>query len=355
MRNNAVAPRHHRLNIHLFHKQASARHIAPAAIIPLLQLLLLIHLITPASAKSSAPENKTPEKKPRPVSIAVIDFSDSGSFAPGSGRAGADMLIGKLAEDPIFTISERSKIREILEEQNRSHPSDADGNSLRAGGIAGVQFIITGKVTEFGVSENSVLIPGQGNVTKYKARVSFDIKAVRVSDAKIIKTWSATGSDSSYNLGININGIPNFNFGDKSFEDSLLGKAARKAVDSAAKEISASFRTPELQAIVVQSKSAGLIADVDGNNVTTNLGRDSNISAGQLLAVYRTVKEIRDPATGELLKEKKKLIGHILILHVEDKYSEAAVMDTTPGESIAVNDAVAEEEPPARTEPETGK
>jgi curli biogenesis system outer membrane secretion channel CsgG len=307
--------------------------------------MILVVLIAAAQAAFGEGGTEKRDSATQPVAIAVFDFTDSGVSAPGAGRAVSEMLIGKLAADPVIRIFERGRLDEIMQEQKRANPSDMDGNSIRAGRPAGVQFLLLGKITEFGVGENSVWIPGQGTVTKYKARVTLDIRAVQVSNAQVVKTWNATGGETSFNLGVNVLGLPNFNFGGREFEDSLLGKATRKAVENAAAGILADFRSPGFQKLATTLRPAGLVADVDGSDIILNIGKTANAQVGQLMVVYRVTKEVRDPDTGELLTEKRKRIGELTIIHVEEKFSRAAVMKLEPTEEIRTGDIVIEEPP----------
>jgi len=189
------------------------------------------------------------EEKPRQVTLAVFNFEDSGQSA-GVGRAVADMLITKLGKSPLFRVYERGRLEEVMNEQQRGGGWKQGGDpKLTAAATLGVQFVLLGKVSEFGVSENSVLIPTQGTVTKYKARAALDVRLVQVSDARVLQTWTSTGAKSDYNLGVNILGIPNFSFSGKDFDNSLLGKATREAVDDIAVKIESTFRGEEMQAL----------------------------------------------------------------------------------------------------------
>lgn len=296
----------------------------------------------PKPAEVIAPEETAPAapEGPRQITLAVFDFTDDHSGAPGIGRAVADMLIGSLADDGVIRLFERGRLDEILEEQKHQNPSDMDGNTIRAARIVGVQFVLTGKVSEFGISENGVYIPGQGTVTQYKARTALDLRLVRVSDAAVVKTWTATGSRTSYNLGVNVLGIPNFEFRGRQFEESLLGKSTREAVDSVAAQIKADVRGPEIQSMALAVKLNGRVADVDGNDLIINIGSLAGVQVGQSMIIFRQTKKVLDPDTGELLTEKRDRVGELLVLHVEERYSEAAVMDIEPGATVNVGDEV---------------
>jgi len=278
--------------------------------------------------------------EPRSVTIAIFDFEGQGGL--GVGRAVADMLITRLAPSPLFRVYERSRLDEVLEEKRRGQ---GEGDpKIRAARTLGVQFIILGKVTEFGVSENSVLIPGRGNVTKYKARTALDVRLVAVSDAQVLETWATIGAKSSFNLGVNIHGMPNFSFAGDEFEQSLLGQATRVAVDEMAGKIETAFRRKKLRSIVEELLIEGRVADVEGNKVIINIGESAGVKTGMAFDIFRLEKEVTDPETGELLMEKLDHIGELIVLEVEDNYSEASVLKLDNGEKIRVDDRVEEQE-----------
>jgi len=283
----------------------------------------------------------------RQVTLAVFNFEDSGQSA-GVGRAVADMLITKLAKSPVLRVYERGRLEEVLSEQQRVGGWNRGGGDpkLRAAATLGVQFVLMGKVSEFGVSENSVLIPLKGTVTKYKARAALDVRLVRVSDAQVLKTWVTAGAKSDFNLGVNVLGIPNFSFSGKEFDDSLLGRATREAVDDAAEKIEGEFSGEELQELARRLPVEGRVADVEGvegGGLVLNVGRMGGVEAGMALDIYRLEKEIKDPETGEMLTERLEYVGEALVTRVEENFSEAEVLSVEAGYKVRVNDRVKEQ------------
>lgn len=331
--------------------------LAAAFILVYAMTLLAVRLddedvIAPAPAEAAAPAAAdTPPpaydpENPRQITLAVLDFSE-GMHAPGIGRAVGDMLIGALADDPVIRIFERARLDEILQEQRRANPSDKDGNTIRAAREAGVQFVLTGKVSEFGINENGVLIPGKGTVTQYKARTTLDLRLISVADAAIISTWTTTGSETSYNLGVNILGIPNFSFSGRQFEESLLGKSTRQAVNSAADMIRRDARAQAIQEHAARTPLAGKVADVDGKDLVLNIGSLAGMEIGWSVDIMRVHKQVRDPDTGELLLEKRARIATAFVYSVEEKYSRAQVLMIEPGEQIVTGDLAEVQKPGA--------
>lgn len=293
---------------------------------------------------------ETGEGRPlRPVTIAVFSFEDSGGKAAGVGRAVADMLVTRLGGSRLFRIYERSRLEEIFREQRRNSDTGEDPH-VTAARTLGVQFVIMGKVSEFGISNNSVLIPEQGTVTKYKARAALDVRAVLVADGRVLETWETDGAKSSYNLGVNIYGIPNFSFTGREFDQSLLGQATREAVNEAADFINQAFSGEKMQKLAREFRIRGLVADAGAGEIIINIGSEAGVEEGMILDVYRLQKEITDPETGKKLTERLAPVGAIRVYRAKSDFAMADVIDRNEGAAIKVDDRVWErrpgEEPP---------
>ena len=80
-----------------------------------------------------------------------------------------------------------------------------------------------------------------------------------------------------------------------------------------------------------------MIADVDGEVVTLNQGSAAGFKVGQKVKIARKDKEIKDPATGKVIKVKYKKVGTIEITAVESGYTEGKIVS---GSGFAVGDMV---------------
>jgi TolB-like protein len=83
--------------------------------------------------------------------IAVFPFTNGGSFGPGSEDLAPlevgvqQMLLTELAQNPTLRIVERSRIREILDEQGLVRSGQVDPNTAaQVGRLVGARYVITG-------------------------------------------------------------------------------------------------------------------------------------------------------------------------------------------------------------------
>jgi curli biogenesis system outer membrane secretion channel CsgG len=88
----------------------------------------------------------------RPV-LGVIKFQDETGamfLQGGVGRSLTQMLTNELAARATFTVVERQKLRDVLEEQNLGESGRiTPGQGAAIGRLTGAQFLVTGTVTAF--------------------------------------------------------------------------------------------------------------------------------------------------------------------------------------------------------------
>ena len=85
--------------------------------------------------------------------LAVIKFQDESGALPfqgGAGRVLTNMLTTELAARPAFTVVERQKLRDVLEEQALSESGRlSEGDNAKLGQLLGADYLVTGTVTAF--------------------------------------------------------------------------------------------------------------------------------------------------------------------------------------------------------------
>ena len=86
--------------------------------------------------------------------VAVMDFENKSQHGGWRlGRGASDILTTELIKTGKFTVMERGRLASIIKEQDMGASGRFDPSTVaRLGKIIGVEYIITGAVTEYGQS-----------------------------------------------------------------------------------------------------------------------------------------------------------------------------------------------------------
>ena len=84
-------------------------------------------------------------------------------------------------------------------------------------------------------------------------------------------------------------------------------------------------------------KVEGLVAAVDGTTVVLNIGSKAGVKVGNQFSVERPGSEIKDPATGKVIRRITSKVGVVRIVDVDDV---SAVADVVSGMGFKVSDIV---------------
>ena len=251
------------------------------------------------------------------------------------GKGIADLLVDKLVNDGTYSVIERKAIDKILAEQNFSNSDRADPTSAaKIGKILGVDAIVIGSITQFGRDDKKTTVGGAGlggitgrfglgGVSKSdsKAVVAITARLVSTDTAEILA--SSTGRGESARSGTSLVGSGGSNTAlgaggldmhAANFANSILGEAVRGAVNQTAQQLEAKAGAMPAKVVTVD----GLVADAapDGTLIL-NVGSSSGIKVGDRLAVKRLGRQIKDPATGKVLRSMEDALGEVTITEVE--------------------------------------
>ena len=279
--------------------------------------------------------------------VAVLDFEyatvQSGVSAifgqnVDIGKGIADLLVDRLVRDGTYSVIERKAIQKILAEQNFSNSDRADSTSAaKIGRLLGVDAIIIGSITQFGRDDKSVGTGGgvfRGVGSKYglgnvgvknaKAVVGISARTVLVDTGEILAV--ASGKGMSQRSGTTLFGAGagsqtaaggGIDMSSSNFSNSIIGEAVAGAVDSLRGELVAGASKLPTRFVVID----GLIADVSGNTLILNVGSRGGVRVGQSLEVVQGGREIRDPATGKVLRRIGTPIGTVTITEADETSS----------------------------------
>ena len=171
-----------------------------------------------------------------------------------------------------------------------------------------------------------------------KANVVIDARVINIDTAEILAVAEGKGESSRSGLSLlggggNWNGFGggNVDFGASNFQNTIIGEATKKAVDQLTADLIASAATLPVHTVKVDA----LVASVDGGQIVLNAGRKAGIKVGDQLSVVRVGKEIKDPATGQVIRRLTSNIGAIRVTDVDDV---SAVCSVVSGAGFQVGD-----------------
>lgn len=271
-------------------------------------VLLMLLLLYTATTTFSYSQNLQKLKK----RIAVFEFEDKTDHrihwwtGQSVGRGMADMLITALVNSGKYKVIERTAMEHILKEQGLGQSGVVTSQSAaEVGKMLGVEIAVLGSVTEFGHSRGGTGGRVKGirvGVSKQAAVVAVDVRLINTSTGEIIASKNARKEEKKGGLSF---GTPKFAFNNKNkFDESLVGKAARKAIEEVVEAINAQHDNIPWQAKVVKAT---------GSTVIINVGAETGIENGMEFVVYSQGEELIDPDTGLSLGTEEEKVGRIKV------------------------------------------
>ncbi|MEM1138053.1 MAG: CsgG/HfaB family protein [Bacteroidota bacterium] len=244
--------------------------------------------------------------------IAVFVFEDKTDKSwrwwnnKGVGEGMADMLTTELVKSGEYIVIERQELDKILAEQKLGASGVVTPQSAaQIGKVLGVELAVVGAVTEFGYKDNSTggRLKGVGlGVRTQSSTVGIDCRLVNTTTAEIIAADNVRKEESTKGLKFNARGV---SFKDKkSFDESLVGKAARDAVEDIVDMVNNNIPNVTWQAKVVTQKN---------NAVFINVGAEHGVSAGNVFMIYQKGEDLIDPDTGLSLGSMDTKVGEIKV------------------------------------------
>jgi outer membrane protein OmpA-like peptidoglycan-associated protein/curli biogenesis system outer membrane secretion channel CsgG len=319
-------------------------------------VLLVLAALAAGIVERQASSQTASQLKPR---VAILDFdyatvqtSSAAIFGNNVdiGKGISNLLVTDLVRSGTFSVIERSALDKVLAEQNFSNSNRADpASAARIGKVLGVDYVIVGTITEFGNETNKQNAGGGGGNfhgfglggvghSNSKANVVIDARVINIDTAEILAVAEGKGESSRSGVSLlggggNWNGFGggNVDFGSSNFQNTIIGEATKKSVDQLTAELTTSAATLPVHTVNVDA----LLASVDGSQIVLNAGARAGIKAGDQLSVVRVGKEIKDPATGRVIRRLTSSIGTIQATDVD---VVSAVCNVVSGAGFQVGD-----------------
>ncbi len=251
------------------------------------------------------------------VAIAKFDNKTSsyGNWDIGTGLS--DMLITALVQSGRFTVVEREQLDKILGEQKLSlSGAITPQSSAKIGNMLGVQYLISGSVTEFinksaaqgtKIRFHGISVGGKS----FYAKLGIDIKVYDVNTGEIVAAGHADGESKGTGFSLGAYKGP-IDFSTSKMQKSPMGKAARQAIIKIVNYITEKLGNKEW---------VGKVVTVKDGMVYINGGKNYGINIGDEFTVEKKGEELVDPDTGLSLGAETERIGTIKVVEAKEKYA----------------------------------
>ena len=307
-----------------------------------LTLLALVLALAVSWVKAQdAPKNGGLKKR-----VAVMDLEDKtghGSWNIGSGMA--DMLTTALVKSGKYIVIERQQLEKIMQEQSLGMSGAVTAQSAaQVGKLLGVELMVTGSVNEFGQKESSMggglgghlgggMMGGGLNhvgVNTKTARAGLDIRLVNTTTGEIVAAEGIAEDESKKGVDV---GTDEFSFSnDTHFDETLAGKATRKAVNKVVELINDNM---------AKVPWTGMIIKVNADRtLMLKPGALGGVKVGDKFTVYSKGEDVIDPETGMSLGSEETKAGTIEVTDAKDQFAKAKIVS---GSGLKEKDLVREQ------------
>jgi curli biogenesis system outer membrane secretion channel CsgG len=295
-------------------------------------------LSVPLAPQVMAQELTIAQANPTRLRVAVLDFEYAntgltyslwGYATPAQGVS--DLLTNKLVENGQYTLIERSRIEEILFEQDLGQSGRISASTAaEVGRLLGADAVIIGSITRFNFEDNggSVSILGFGGGGDSRgAVVELTARLVNTTTGEIIAT--ATGSGSADRGGGRVSTPFGSVGGGSRSDDEIASDAAAEAVAELATQLTAAAPTLATAAASALPTVEAIVADVAGPMVIINKGSRDGFRTGMILSIERVTREVTDPTTGEVIRTVTAPVGQIELTEVDERSGVGTIINGT--------------------------
>ena len=279
------------------------------------------------------------QKKNLKKRIAVFLFDDKsdsnwrwyGSKSVGEGMS--DMVVTELVKTGNYRVIEREQLNQLLAEQDLGQSGIVTPESAaQVGKVLGVELAVFGAITEFGYKRGDTGVRLGGTkvgVGKQSAVAGLDIRLVNTSTGEIIVAENVTETKNAL-AGSFSKGRVSFD-NRKSFDESLVGKVTRKAVERVIRLIDDGSVNVAWQAKVIT---------MQGNKVYINSGQQDGVEVGDVYTVFKVGEALIDPDTGLNLGTIDQEAGQIKVTDNTVGEGKASVCTVISGSGFTKGDLV---------------
>lgn len=192
-------------------------------------LVTALCAVVALAATASLVLAQPPSTKPR---IAVIEFANKANnqwWHDTGAQAAQDIFVTELVKSRKFAVIEREKINAIMQEKGLTVGGDIDAKTaMQIGKLLGLNYLLTGAVTEYGNTDTNAHGGGIGNlpgfgVHKRSFVAALNARLINVSTGEIVWADEARKEESSSSVSVG-------GFGGGVHDDRMFDKVLKPCV-----------------------------------------------------------------------------------------------------------------------------
>jgi len=314
-------------------------------------VVLAISAIAFAAPAVRAGDNKAPAAQAPAVTangtarsayrfaVTHFDMGDSVTF-PGApddykhqlSDAVCDMLTTELSKYG-WDMVEREKLGDVIGEQDLANSGRVDKTTgPETGKILGADYLIVGKITQWGYKEQGGgfggLLGNLGNAARYKetdAMVKIDFRVVNSRTSRIVGGSAGTAQGDEKNRGIALqrDWFKSIDFSQSEWTDSQIGKATRKAVVQIAQQLG-KWSPNDGGAIADRAPvSANVLAVISADDFIIDQGRNADVRMGDTFSVS-SITPVKN-AAGAVVYSTEAKLGTATVVEVQEKAAKVHI------------------------------
>lgn len=279
-------------------------------------------------------QKKALDIKPFEYSTVMTDVQAIFGTQVNIGQGIAALLTNRVTRGGKFTVIERARVGDLIKEQDFGASGRVKkGTQARIGQIRGADLILMGDIVTFGRDDSrkrgavGVVVPGAGGAaggyrSEGKAVVTLNYRILDAETSEVVSSGEARGESKRVSkggfAGLFIGGVGvggGMDMTKSNFAETIIGEAVIDACDKLSEQINGQ----QLQSSTRDTSIEGAVAAVEGGQVYLNVGSSSGVQVGDVFTIEKIVREVRDPATKEVLDVVTQPLGSLTVTSVRDK------------------------------------
>jgi curli biogenesis system outer membrane secretion channel CsgG len=269
------------------------------------------------------------------------------------------MLVARLTQGGKVIVVDRSKIKEVTDEQDRNLGNRVkQGTGARTGRIIGADALLVGDIVIFGRDDKK---KGMGTAVastlgalcfmckvasvavsakkEEKAVVAINYRLIDAETSEVIASGEARGESKRTSLDLSGaagvagmgGGAATVDMTSSNFGATIIGEATQNCVDKLADILNTQAVGMKKTFREVETS----VVDVSGNTLMIGAGESDGVTVGEVFEIHHVLHEVKDPNTQEVLDRKTEKIGEMKITSVRPKvatgtYTAAGTYAGTP-------------------------